>query len=143
MGGGNTESRAALRAVGIAFGLAAAGLGVLATVIVRLRCPTIDIQHNRLIDRGEGLWFLICAAVMIVGALASIRHRRAGWLLVVAGPAILGLTIYSATGSRSLVLAAVPGVEGAVHGEPGLGLALAGFAGLLSTGGGAFILAAT
>jgi hypothetical protein len=143
MGGGDTENRAALRSAGVAFGLVAAGLGILATVIARLNCPTIDIRHDRLIDRGEGLLFLICAAVMIVGAIASIRYRRAGWLLVTAGLAILALTIYSATGSRSLVLAAVPGVAGAVHGEPGLGLALAGFAGLLAIGGGGFILAET
>jgi len=142
MGGGGTHNRNALRSVGVAFGLFAAGLTVLASFMARLHCPTIDLQHNRLIDRGEGLFFLICAGVMIVGAIASIRSRRAGWLLVLTGLAILGLTIYSSTGSRSLVLPAVPGIEGAVHGELGIGLALCGFAGLLAAGGGGFILSA-
>jgi hypothetical protein len=132
-----------LRSVGVAFGLVAVGLVVLATLMARLRCPTIDLHNNRLIDRSEGLFFLICAGVMIVGAIASIRDRRAGWLLVPAGFAILGLTIYSATGSRSLVLAAVPGIEGAVHGELGLGLGLSGMAGLLASVGGGLILSAT
>lgn len=143
MGGRGTQNRNALRSVGVAFGLVAAGLVVLAAFMARLHCPTIDLHDNRLIDRSEGLFFLICAGVMIVGAIASIRDRRAGWLLVAAGLAILGLTIYSGTGSRSLVLAAVPGIEGAVHGELGLGLALSGMAGLLATVGGGLVLSAT
>jgi uncharacterized membrane protein YhaH (DUF805 family) len=129
-----------LRSLGVAFGLVAAGLVVLATFLPRLHCPTIDLQHNRLIDRGEGMWFLVCAGVMIIGAIAAIRDRRAGWLLLLAGLAILGLTIYSATGSRSLVLAGVPGVQGDVYGELGLGLALGGLAGLLAAGGGGLIV---
>lgn len=140
MGGGGTQSRDPLRSTGVAFGLIAAGLVVLSTLLARLHCPTIEPQHNRLVDRGEGLFFLICTGVMIVAAIASIRSARAGWLLVLAGLAIFVLTIYSATGSRSLVLQAIPGVEGAVHGELGLGLALSGFANLLAAGGGAFIL---
>jgi hypothetical protein len=143
IGGPGTQNRSALRSVGVAFGLVAAGLVVLAAFTARLHCPTIDLQHNRLIDRGEGLWFLVCAGVMIVGAIASIGDRRAGWLLVGAGVAILGLTIYSATGSRSLVLPAVPGVEGAVHGELGLGLTFASLAGLLAAGGGGLIVSAS
>lgn len=139
MGGGRTQNRDA-PSLGVALGLAAAGLVVLATFTARLHCPTVDLHHNRLIDRGEGLFFLACAALTIVGAIASIRDRRAGWLLVPAGLALLGLTIYSATGPRSLVLAAVPGVEGAVHGELGLGLALACLAGLLAAGGGGLIV---
>lgn len=119
LGGRDTQNPNALRSLGVAFGLFAAGLVVLATFTARLSRPTIDLHHNRLIDRSEGPFFLICAGVMIVGAIASIRDRRAGWVLVLAGLAILGLTIYSATGSRSLVLAAVPGIEGAVHGELG------------------------
>lgn len=142
MGSGRTQNRDTLRSVGVAFGLVAAGLVVLATLMARLHSPTVDIEHNRLIDRGEGLLFLACAGVMISGAIASIGNRRAGWLLVLAGLAILGLTIYSATGSRSLVLAAVPGVAGAVHGGLGLGLALAGFAGVLGAGGGGLIVSA-
>jgi hypothetical protein len=129
-----------LRSLGVAFGLVAAGLVVLATFLARLHCPTIDLQHNRLIDRGEGMWFLVCAGASVVGAIASIRDRRAGLLLVLAGLAILGLTIYSATGSRSLVLAGVSGVQADVYGELGLGLALAGFAGLLAAGAGGLIV---
>jgi hypothetical protein len=125
------------------FGLFAAGLVVLATFVARLHCPTIDLQQNRLIDRSEGLFFIVCAGAMIVGAIASVSDRRAGWLLVLAGLAILGLTMYSATGSRSLVLPAVPGIEGAVYGELGFGLALSGLAGLLGAGGGGLVLAAT
>lgn len=143
MGGGRTKNRDALGSLGITFGLAAAGLVILASFMARLHCPTVDLHQNRLIDRGEGLFFLACAALTIVGAIASTRDRRAGWLLVLAGIALLGLTIYSATGSRSLVLAAVPGVEGAVHGELGLGLALAGLAGLLAAGGGGLIVSKT
>jgi hypothetical protein len=143
VGGGGIQNSNTLRAVGVPFGLFAAGLVVLATFLPRLHCPTIDIQHNRLIDRDEGLYFLICAGSMIVSAIVGIKDRRAGWLLVLAGFAILGLTIYSATGSRSLLLPSIPGVEGAVHGELGLGLGLSGLAGLLAAGGGGFILAAT
>jgi hypothetical protein len=137
---GRTENRDALRSVSVAFGLFAAGLVVLATFIARLHCPTVDLHDNRLIDRGEGLLFLVCAGAMIVGAIASIRDRRGGWILLLAGLTILGLTIYSATGSRSLVSAAVPGVQGAVHGEVGLGLVLGGFAGLLAAGAGGLIV---
>jgi hypothetical protein len=136
----STQNRDALRSVAVAFGLFAAGLVVLATFIARLHCPTIDLQDNRLIDRGEGLLFLVCAGAMVVGAIASMWDRRGGWVLIVAGVAILSLTIYSATGSRSLVLAAVPGVEGAVHGEVGLGLVLGGFGGLLAAGCGGLIV---
>jgi hypothetical protein len=142
IGGGGIQNRNALRSVGVAFGLVAAGLVVLASFMARLHCPTVDLHHNRLIDRGEGLLFLACAGVMLVGAIASIGDRRGGWLLVPGGLVLLGLTIYSATGSRSLVLAAVPGVAGAVHGELGLGLTLSGFGGLLSTGGGVLIVSA-
>lgn len=140
MGGGGSQNRNSLRWLGVAFGLAAAGLVVLATFMARLHCPTIDLHDNRLIDRGEGLLFLVCAGAMIVGAIAGIRDRRAGWLLLLAGLAILGLTIDSATGSRSLVLAGVPGVQGDVYGELGLGLGLSGLAGLLAAGGGALIV---
>jgi hypothetical protein len=143
LGGRGTQNPNALRSLGVAFGLVAAGLVVLATFTARLSCPTIDLDHNRLIDRGEGLFFLICAGVMIIGAIASIRDRRVGWLLVLAGLAILGLTIYSATGSRSLVLAAVPGIEGAVHGELGPGLGLSGIAGVLAAIGGGLIVSPT
>src|ERR1700761_9728231 len=120
MGVDPTRNRNALRAVGVALGLTAAGLLVLATFLPRLHCPTIDLQHNRLIDRDEGLFLLACAGLVVLASIAGIRYRRAGWLLVLTGSIILGLTIYSATGSRSLVLAGVPGVQGAVHGELGL-----------------------
>jgi hypothetical protein len=143
MTGGRTQNRDTLRSVGVAFALVAAALVVLATFVPRLHCPTIDLHHDRLIDRDEGLWFLACAGVIILVAIVSIRYRRAGWFLVLAGLATLGLTIYSATGSRSLVLAAVPGVAGAVHGELGLGLGLAGLAGLLAAGGGGLIVSTT
>lgn len=143
LAGADTQNRNALRSLGVAFGLLAACLVVLATFMARLRCPTIDLHGNRLIDRSEGLFFLICAGVMIVLAIASIRDRRAGWLLVLAGLAILGLTIYSVTGSRSLVLAAVPGIEGAVHGELGPGLGLSGTAGVLAAVGGGLIVSPT
>lgn len=141
--GEHSRNRNALCSVGVGFGLFAAGLVVLATLLARLNCPTIELHENRLIDRGEGLFFLICAGVMVVGAVGSMKDRRAGWLLVLAGLAMLGLTIYSATGSRSLVLPAVPGIEGAAYGELGIGLVLSGCAGLLAAGGGAFILSAT
>jgi hypothetical protein len=143
MGGGRTENPDALRSVGVAFGLAAAGLVILAAFMPRLHCPTIDLHHDRLIDRGEGLLFLACAGMVILGSIAAIADRRGGRLLVLGGLVIFGLSIYSATGSRSLVLAAVPGVEGAVHGDPALGLGLSGFGGLLSAGGGALIVLAT
>jgi hypothetical protein len=143
LGATGTQNRNALRSVGVAFGLVAAGLVVLATFMARLSCLTIHLDHNRLIDRGEGLCFLICAGAMIICAIASIRDRRAGWLLVLAGLAILGLTIYSVTGSRSLVLAAVPGIEGAVHGEIGPGLGLSGIAGVLAMVGGGLIVSPT
>jgi hypothetical protein len=110
--------------------------------MARLHSPTVELQHNRLIDRNEGLFFLACAAAMIVGAIGSLKDQRAGWLLVLAGLAVLGLTIYSATGSRSLVLHAVPGVAGAVHGGLALGLGLSGCASLLAASGGGLIIAA-
>src|ERR1700753_2762880 len=101
--GRGTQNANALRSLGAAFGLVAAGLVVLATFMARLSCTTIDLSHDRLIGRTGGLFFLRCAGVMIIGAIASIRDRRAGWVLVLAGLAIVGLTIYSATGSRSLI----------------------------------------
>jgi hypothetical protein len=142
MGGEGTQNQEALRFVGVAFGLLAAGLVVAATFMARLHSPTVELQNNRLIDRSEGLFFLICAGAMIVGAIGSLGDQRAGWLLVSAGLAVLGLTIYSATGSRSLVLHAVPGVEAAVHGGLALGLGLSGCASLLAAGAGGLIISA-
>lgn len=136
------QNLGALRSVGVAFGLFAAGLVIFATFMARLHSPTVELQHKRLIDRNEGPFFVVCAAVMIVGATGSLRGQRAGWLLVLSGLAVLGLTIYSATGSRSLVLHAVPGVAGAVHGELALGLGLSGCASLLAASGGGLILSA-
>jgi hypothetical protein len=143
LGGRGTQNANALRSLGVAFGLVAAGLVVLATFMARLSCTTIDLSHDRLIGRSEGLFFLLSAGVMIIGAIASIRDRRAGWLLVLAGLAILGLTIYSATGSRSLVLDAIPGFQGAVHGELGPGLGISGIAGVLAAIGGCLVVSPT
>lgn len=141
--GEHTNNREALRRLGIGFGLAAAVLVVLATFLPRLHCPTIELQHNRLIDRSEGSWFLALAAIVVLGSLGGIADRRGGWLLLFAGLVILGLTIYSSTGSRSLVLGDVPGVEEAVHGDLGFGLGLSGLSGLLAAGGGLLVASTT
>jgi hypothetical protein len=138
--GGATQKRDALHSVGVALGILAGALIILATFLPRLYCPVVELQHNRLLENDEGVAFLVGAGALIVGSIASLRFLRAGWIVIVASLGVIGLTIYSATGPRLLVLSGVAANQVNIYGQVNLGLVLAGFGAFLGFSGGVLLV---
>jgi hypothetical protein len=125
---------------GVAFGIFSAGLLCAAPFMQKFGSKTIDVGDVRMLGSWEGAACFVCAAIVFVASLVGLWRRRGGLILILGGAAALVLTVYAATGSRSIVQQAVPGVAGAVHGELGIGLASAGLAGLVAIIAGVCIL---
>jgi hypothetical protein len=128
---------------GIALALFAAGLLVASVFMPRLSSQTVDLgaRSNRMIDGWEG-WFLLLLGVgLLVAAVRGRRDGRWGVLVCLFAIAALGVAIYSCTGSRALLVQEVPGVQGAVFADPGLGFLVAALGAAIAFCGGLTIKA--
>jgi hypothetical protein len=119
---------------GAIIALLAAALIGLAAFMPKLYSQTIQLQHNRPIEGWEGVALIVCAAMVLFGAVLGLRWKRWGWLVCGAGTAAFGLVIYASSGAR-LIVQEGP-LEGAVYAAPGIGLVTAGLGALVAIGGG-------
>jgi hypothetical protein len=111
--------------------LCAALLAAIAVFLPKLHNETLpNVAENTLIRDGiGGVLVLACATGLVFAAYRQFSGGSSAWLVAALGLAILGITIYEGTGSRAVM---AEGYAAPITGDAGLGLILAGLAGLLA-----------